>query len=184
MPQQAQAGEGSGSHGRWQGGGVDIGSGKLDQCLNQRIAAGHKGTISTKCLAQRANQHRQLLLIEVVEFGHATAIVAQAAKAVGIVDHQAGVMLTGQLSQGRHRGDIAIHAEHTVGHNHLTSSVVFIQTTTEIIHIVVLIALTASTAQLAGIEQRGMVQTILKHGVLFAQQSTDNAKVGHVTVGE
>ena len=93
-------------------------------------------------------------------------------------------MLTGQFSQGRYRGDITIHAEHTVGHDHFTSSVVFIQTTTEMIHIVVLIALTASTAQLAGIEQRGMVQTILKHGVLFAQQSTDDAEVGHVTIGK
>ena len=52
------------------------------------------------------------------------------------------------------------------------------------IHIVVLIALTASAAQLAGIKQRGMVQTILKNGILFAQQGTDDAEIGHITIGK
>src|SRR5690554_5894726 len=103
---------GSGHAGRL-GGGVDVGAGELDQMLDQRLAASNEGASGTQRLAQRSHQYRDAPDVMGMT-NAAVAVSADYPQAMGIVDHQPGIMPGAEVRQCADIGNVAVHAEYTV----------------------------------------------------------------------
>ncbi|MNP00926.1 hypothetical protein D3C76_927250 [compost metagenome] len=102
---------------------------------------------------------------------------------MGVIDHHPGALCLRSGADGRQVGEIAIHAEHTVGH-HQGIAFGLVQTRGEAGRIVVQIAREARAGKQPGIQQRGVVEAVFQYGVALADQRGDRADIGHVAGGE
>ncbi|MNN22042.1 hypothetical protein D3C81_1353850 [compost metagenome] len=149
--QQLQALQRRAGHRRRLAGGVDVGAGELDQRLDQLLAAGDEGASGAEGLAEGTDQHRHIFHAEAEVFDDAAAIGAQRAEAMGVIDHHPGALPLGGGADCRQVGEVAIHAEHTVGHD---QGVAFglVQTRGEAGRIVVQVAREARAGKQPGIQ--------------------------------
>jgi hypothetical protein len=112
---------------------------------------------------------------------------AEDAEAVRVVDDQPGIVALGQREDQRQRGEVAVHAEHGVGDDHLAGSIAGGQLPFQRGDIVVRIALDigpVGLGQLHGVDQRGVVQLVGEHRVAAAGQGRRDGEVGQVAGGE
>ena len=94
--------------------GVNVGTRALDQPVDHGGVGRHEGPAHARGLAQRAHVD-QLGRAQVQVLQHATAVRAQHAETMGVIDHQPGTVRLAQREQFAHGGNVAIHAEDAVG---------------------------------------------------------------------
>ncbi len=114
----------------------------------------------------------------------ATAVVAQYAKTVRIVDHQPGFVFLAQREQCRQRCDIAIHRKHAVGHHQASLGRAGGQQLFERIDIAVWIYLHCGTRQACAVDQRRMIERLRKNRRIAAAQRGQHGHVRHVAAAE
>ena len=111
--------------------------------------------------------------------GRAPAAFAQNAKTVGVIHHDTGAVLLGQPYNFRQLGNIAAHAEHTIGDDKAAG--IFwhlLQLALQILHIGVVKAQHLAVAQFAAIVDAGMVFLIADDNIAPADNGTDDAQIG------
>src|SRR5690606_8110765 len=119
-----------------------------------------KGASGAKGFTQRADQHLHVIDSQAMLFDYAATGGAEAAKTMGVIHHDPGAMLAGGSADLRQPGEIAVHAEHTVGdHQRITASLA--QTLRQTLWIVMQIAGESRTTEQPGIQQGCMIEPVL-----------------------
>ena len=181
---QLQAGlQGAGQQGGRRRG-KNITAGFLQQPLHQGLAASDKRTGHASGFAEcgHVKNTRRCLAGMQAEMGQTTAsLLTQHAKTVGIVQQQQGVVAFAQRQQGRHIGNIAIHAEDRIADNQLARCRAAFKLPRQVGQVVVRVAVNLGAGESGAINQAGVVQRIREHRVAFAHQGRHDADVGGVT---
>ena len=147
------------------------------------LAAQHDRAVAAQRFAQRG-QLQQPGGVE-TGFGHAAAPVrTDHADAVGVVDIHQRLLHARDQRQFAQRRDIAVHAEHAVGGEHRHAVGHGAQLAQCAFGIGVRIAAQFAAGKPRGVDQTGVIQTILHADVFFAQQRLHHRKVGEVAAAE
>src|SRR5690606_34662187 len=99
---------------------------------------------------------------QTVVLDYAGAGSAQAAKTVGVVNHDPGLAPVRGGADLRQLRQIAIHAEDSIG-NYQGIAGGLVQAFAQAVHIIVQVTGKTGAAQQAGVQQGGMIQSILQH---------------------
>ena len=101
---------------------------------------------------------------------------------MGVVNHDPGLAPVRGGADRRQLCQIAIHAEDPIGH-HQGIAGGLVQAFFQTVHVIVQVAGKTGAAQQAGVQQGGMIQSILQHGIALPYQRGDNTEVGGVAAG-
>ncbi|MNT26503.1 hypothetical protein D3C72_1620790 [compost metagenome] len=112
------------------------------------------------------------------------ALLAQHAEAVGVIDNDPGVMALGQFQQLAQRRDIAVHAEHAVGHDQLALAGAGRQQRFQRGGVAMRVALHVGAREPRPIDQRGMVERLAEQRGARGAQRGQHRHVGHVAGAE
>ncbi len=110
----------------------------------------------------------------------AAARFAQHAEAVGVVHEQPRALRAAGRGERAERRDVAVHAEHAVGHDHRAPVAAFGEARGQCLGVAMRIAREAGAARESRVEQRGVVQAVHEHPVAAPEQCRDHGEVGHV----
>ena len=117
--------------------------------------------------------------VAAVLLGDAAAGRSDHAGGVALVHHHQGVILLSEVADLVHRGDVAVHGEHTVGHDDaVTLHLGLLETVLQSVHIGVGIAVTHGLAQADSVDDRSVVQRVGDDGVLGVEQGLEHSPVG------
>ena len=109
----------------------------------------------------------------------AAAAPAEHAAAVRIVDHHHRAEFLGDLNQIRERRNVAIHAEHAVGHDELARIAITLpQLGAQRICIAVGEPADGGTAEPAGVDDAGVVELVAQNHVVAPYQRGHGAQIG------
>src|SRR3546814_7630813 len=100
------------------------------------------------------------------------------ADAVRIVDIQQRVLRLRGQSQFAQRGDVAVHAEDTIGGQQRGAVRIAAQLAQRTVGIGVRVATQAAAGQARGVDQAGVVEAVLHAQVVVAEQRLDHGEVG------
>ena len=103
---------------------------------------------------------------------------------VGIVDGQQRPVARAGRGHGRQRRQVTVHAEHAVGEHEAGAVTAPLERGLERGSVGVVEAQELGPRQAPAVEQRGVVQAVLEHGVARPGQCAREAEVGHVAGGE
>ena len=164
-------------------GGVDVGPGALRQPLDDGAMRRDEGPGDPRRLAQRAHADQPLAAQADVR-QHAAPLRAEHAEAVRIVHDEVRVMPLGQRQQLGQVCQIAVHAEHPVGHDQLAWRAAGRDAALQARQIVVRVGVDSRLGQPRTIDQRGVVQQVgVDRGLCIAQRGQQR-QVGHVAGAE
>ena len=174
--QDAERGDGDRGH---QGIGEEIGAGALAEHLDHLAACGGVAAGgAAERLAERARQDIDAALDAAV-LGGASALGANKADGVAVVDHHQGVMPLGEVADAREVRDDAVHREDAVGGDQAGAGVGGIdESAFELGHVVVRVTKTAGLAKTDAVDDRGMVESVGDDRILGAEQRLEEASVG------
>ena len=163
--------------GRRHAGAEDQRPGIVFQILDHGVVAGDEAAQAAERLGEGA--HDQVYLVGQAEMvGRAAAVVAHDAEAVGIVDHQRGVVLLAKLHQLRDRGDVAFHRIDAVHHDEFRRAWLRdLQFLLKFIHIVVGELEYAAEGKPAAVDDAGVVERIEEDVTVAEAQAGDDAQV-------
>ena len=102
---------------------------------------------------------------------------------MGVIHQQPGVFFLGRSAERWQVGQIAVHAEHTIG-NHQGVAAGLVQPTGEARRIVVQITGEPRAAEQAGIQQGSVIDPVFQHCIATPDQRCDGGQVGHITGGK
>ena len=102
---------------------------------------------------------------------------------MGIVHHQPGTFGPGFTGQRGQISQVAVHAEYAIGDHQGTAAGLF-QAFGQTARIVMQVAVETRATEQAGIQQRGMVETVFKHRIALPHQGGDRADIGHIAIAE
>ena len=169
---------------RWQGIGEQVRARALAQQVDDFATAGGK---AAGAAAERLAQSRRVdvdLIHHAVQFGGAASVLADKAGRVGIIHHQQGVVFFLQRDDFVELGDIAIHREHAIGGDQARALVLRLdQVLFQFAHVAVGIAATLGLAEADAVDDRGMVERVGNHCVLFGKDGLEQAAVGVEAAG-
>ena len=98
---------------------------------------------------------------------------------MAVVYHDERVIFFGEAANALQVGDDAVHGEDAVRGNQPDARVFCLaQTALQILHIVVLVAITLCLAQAHAVNDAGMIQRVADDCILFVQQRLEQASVG------
>jgi hypothetical protein len=98
---------------------------------------------------------------------------------VRIVDHHQGIVALGEIADSGEVGDDAVHRKDAVRGDQAEAAVLrFPQARLQLGHVVVGIAQPARLAEANAVDDRGVVQRIADHGILFAEDGLEQARIG------
>ena len=109
----------------------------------------------------------------------AASALANYAEAVRVIDDEPGVVAFGQRQQLRQRREVAVHAEHGVGHDQFAPRLAAGEQALQRIGIVVRVAVMLGARQQCSVDQRGVVQAVGEDRVTTTGQRRQQAEVGH-----
>ena len=108
-------------------------------------------------------------------------MVAHETHGVAVIHHHQGVEFLCQIADALQIGNVAVHGEDAVGGDQDLLGTGFScchQLRPQVLHIVVLIAVTHGLAQAHAVDDGGMVQFVGDHRILLAQQGFKQTAVG------
>ena len=114
----------------------------------------------------------------------AAALRAEHAEAVRVVDDQPGAVPFREFEQTRQRRDVAVHAEHGVGDDHLDVGVRRVEHRAQRVHIAVRIDLHVGAGQARAVDQRRVIQRVGEERRAAARERGEHGEVGHVAGAE
>ena len=146
---EAEGGERAGDERRGHGVAEQIRPAPLAEQLDDLpAAAGEAARRAAERLAERAGDH-----VDAAPPSHHAALLvrpaagfADEARRVAVVDHDQRLVLVGEVADFAELRDVAVHAEHAVGGDHLvlrSRRVGFLQLRLQVAHVVVLVAVAA-----------------------------------------
>ncbi|MCU1555299.1 MAG: hypothetical protein JWM13_2785 [Arthrobacter sp.] len=114
---------------------------------------------------------------------------AQKAYGVGVIHHDQGVVLFGELADRFQRRQETVHGEDAVRDDDLPAGRILLgrgldQLGLEVRHVLVGVAEALGLAEPDAVDDRGVVQGVGDHGVLRAEEGLENAAVGVKATGE
>ena len=147
-------------------------------------ACGHVAAQAGQGLGEGAHVDVHFILQTVIT-GRAASAVAQHAKAVGVVHHDPRAILLRQAADLRQVRDVALHAEHAVGHDQAARSVRnLLELNFQLLHVLVAVGQHAAVAQAAAVVDGGVVLAIADHVVAVAHDGRNDAQVALEAGGE
>ncbi len=113
----------------------------------------------------------------------AAPLITQTTKAMGVINHDPGPG-TGRLGAHRRQvSQVAIHAEHAVGHDQRIA-LRLAQSAAQAGSIIVQVAREARASKQPCIKQRRMIEPVLKDSVALPHQRGHCSHIGHVAAGQ
>ena len=147
-------------------------------------AGGHVAAQAGQGLGEGAHVDVHFILQAEVA-GRAASALAQHAQAVGVVHHDPRAVLLRQAADLRQVGDVALHAEHAVGHDQPARIVRdLLELNLQLLHVLVAVGQHAAVAQATAVVDGGVVLPIADHIVAVAHDGRDDAKVALEAGGE
>ena len=117
-------------------------------------------------------------------FEYPASALPQHAEAVRVIHQQQRVVALAQSQQFRHRGDVAVHAEHGIRHHQFALRPRCGEPLLQPDQVEVRIAREFGAGQQYRIVERGMIELVGKDFVVATSQGGDDAEIGHVTGGK
>ena len=149
----------------------------LNQVFDQAFICSNKRPRRADRLAERA--HVDQALAAQAKMGQAaTALGAQHAKAMGVVDDQPGIEAFGQRQQPGQVGQVAVHAEYRVGHDQLDRRAAVFELVRQHPQVAVRIDLQGRLGQPGAVNQRGVIELVAEDEVALPRQRADRDAVG------
>ena len=96
------------------GGGEDVGSGAVDEPIDQALVADDVAAVGAEGFAECADADGDSRF-DFLQFSQAAAGRAEDAGGVGFVDHEHGLMSLGYFCELNQGGRVAVHTEEAVG---------------------------------------------------------------------
>ena len=181
--QQVESRESSGHRRGRQCGREDEGARGVEQVARHLVIAGDEGAVGAERLAQRPDDHVDLILEPGLGEG-AAAAGAERARAVGVVDDRAQAVALGELDDLGQRGDVAVHREHAVGDDQGAPALGLADAPPEVLHVAVVIDEHLRAREPAAVDERSVVELIGEDHVAGTRQRGDGAGVGQVPRSE
>ena len=164
--------------GRRDRGGEDIGAHRVLHPVDGLLVGGDESAHRGEALAEGA--HDELHLVEAPEVvARAAALAAEDAQAVGLVDHQRGLVAVAYFHHLVHMRHIALHREHTVGHNQFRRlQRRLLEHTLQVVHVVVAVFLRVGVGDELALHDRGVDTLVVEEVVATADHIGYHAAVG------
>ena len=114
---------------------------------------------------------------------HATSALTKHTDAVGLIDHDAGIVLVGEVHDVGELAHVTLHREHAVSNNELHAvGLTLLELSLEGCHVVVLVFERVGERQTPALDDRGMVLLVPQDIVLTPGQRGDNTQI-HTETG-
>ena len=168
---------------RRRGGRVDIGSGRLHQPIDDGRVRGDEGARHAGGLAERAHADEALAAQTKVRQG-AAAVRTEHAEAVRVVDDDPGIEALGQRQQFGQRRQVAVHAEHRVGHDQLDRRGATRELVRQHVHAAMRVTLQRRLGEQGAVDQRGVVELVGEERCARVTERRQQRDVGHVASAE
>ena len=147
-------------------------------------ACGHVAAQARQGLGEGAHVDVHFIF-EAIVTGRAASALAQHAQTVRVVHHDPRAVLLRKAADLRQVRDVALHAEHAVGHDQATRAVRdLLKLNLQLLHVLVSVGQHAAVAQATAVVDGGVVLPVADHIVAVAHDGRDDAKVALEAGGE